>query len=172
MLGLTPQAPPADLIAVGRLHAPHGLQGWLKCRAYSDDLANLLSIPHWWVCHHRDYYRLAVAEIRPNSQPMLVRFAPCQSREEAAFLVNHTIYLPRAQWALPTGESYYWVDLVGCRVVDAKRKDLGEVISLYDTPAHDVLVLDKGLDIPFVMGESIAHVDVVARTITLHWNMD
>jgi 16S rRNA processing protein RimM len=47
----------------------------------------------------------------------------------------------RALQPLPAGE-YYWCELVGCRVEDQAGRPIGTVREIWETGAHDVLVVE------------------------------
>ena len=73
---------------------------------------------------------------------------------------------------LPTtdADEYYWRDLVGCRV-RGEDGDVGTVIRVFETPAHDVLVVEEAENthmIPFVPS-IVTAVDIGAKTIAANW---
>jgi 16S rRNA processing protein RimM len=72
--------------------------------------------------------------------------------------------------ALPPGD-HYWYELVGCDVLDEGGRRLGRVRELWDTGAHDVLVIERegGADllVPAV-DEWLHRVDPEARQVVVH----
>jgi 16S rRNA processing protein RimM len=71
---------------------------------------------------------------------------------------------------LPPGD-HYWYELVGCDVVDEGGRRLGRIRELWDTGAHDVLVIERegGADllVPAV-DEWLHEVDPEARQVVIH----
>ena len=76
----------------------------------------------------------------------------------------------------PTGENeYYWADLIGLVVVNARGQTLGEVLDLIETPGNDVLRVGdrEGNErlLPFVAAV-VLEVDLPARCIRVDWEAD
>jgi 16S rRNA processing protein RimM len=57
-------------------------------------------------------------------------------------------------------------------VRDRQGQELGRVVRLLETGAHDVLVLDGQPErlIPFVLGAVVESVDLDARSLTVTWD--
>ena len=77
---------------------------------------------------------------------------------------------------LPDGE-YYWMDIIGCDVVNVQGIELGRLESIMETGANDVFVVQddqysgKELLIPWV--ESVVlDVDLGNSLITVDWQAD
>jgi len=94
-------------------------------------------------------------------------------RDEAATLVGMEIGVPRS--ALPPCEddTYYWVDLVGLTVRNARGDMLGTVDRMLATGVHDVMVLDREGQrmIPFVRNDIVQSVDLEKGVITVDWEL-
>ena len=82
------------------------------------------------------------AEAKPHQNGFVARIDGCTDRDEAAAWRGATIGVPRNALPEIDPDEYYWRDLVGCRVV-GEDGDLGEVVRVMPTPAHDVLVVAK-----------------------------
>ena len=74
-------------------------------------------------------------------------------------------------------DSYYWVDLIGCKVINLQGESLGEIIEISDNGAHGVIAIGN-LDtkvvnqlVPFVK-EIVQNVDLPNKLITLDWQAD
>ena len=84
------------------------------------------------------------------------------------------VFVGRASFPTAGADEYYWVDLIGCAVVNREGADLGSVVDLLDTGAHSVLRVLQGETerlIPFVAAYVDA-VDLPARRITVDWGLD
>jgi 16S rRNA processing protein RimM len=80
-----------------------------------------------------------------------------------------------AETILPEPESgeYYWRDLIGAEVITAEGQRLGPVGSLFETGAHDVLVVNPGgageeVLIPF-HASYVLNVELAAGLIQVDW---
>ncbi len=66
------------------------------------------------------------------------------SREQARLLTNEYLYIRSADLGeLPEG-SYYFFDLIGCRVTDSDGHELGRVCKVENYPANDVWIIEAG----------------------------
>ena len=101
---------------------------------------------------------------------MVAQLKGVENRDQAATLMGCDIAVTRADLpALKAGE-YYWTDLIGATVVDAKGVSLGLVDRLFETGANDVMVVrgaghpGSELLIPWVLPSVITQVDLPAAT--------
>ena len=74
-------------------------------------------------------------------------------------------------------DEFYWSDLIGLTVINLQGEQLGEVDSLLETGANDVLVVKNKEQktqclVPFVMGDIVEKVDRDGKVITANWEQD
>ena len=157
-------------ITVGEIRGVYGVRGWVKLFSYTDPRANLLGFERFSVDGRPD---LVLVEGREQGKGLIGRFAGVDDRDAAAAL--HGTVLSIARDALPEPENgeYYWSDLTGLTVIDTGRGRLGQVDHLFETGAHDVMVVrpEQGTDelIPFVEGPIVQRVDLLAGEILVDW---
>ncbi len=154
-------------VTLGRIVRPHGIRGEVRIRPYGDDPAVFAELGTLDLVGHGSR---RVLRARPHGAVGIVLLEGVATMNEAQALVGVEVGVPRER--LPELEAdddeWYWVDLIGCRVVDAARGDLGVVRELFETAAHPNLVVARegkaeGL-IPFVEA-FIREVDLEARRI-------
>jgi len=172
---------PADAIEVGRVLGAWGIKGWFKVQPFAADPQALFSCKRW--------------HLRPPEGPGAVALPPLlritQSREHGGFVVagaqevadrsaaealkGARVFVSRASFPSAGADEYYWVDLIGCSVVNRDGVALGRVDDLIDTGAHSVLrvVADDVPErlIPFVAAY-IDGVDLAARQVRVDWGLD
>jgi 16S rRNA processing protein RimM len=170
---------PADAVEVGRVLGAWGIKGWIKVLPFATDPQALFSTKRWY--------------LRPSdgpgaAPPPLLRVT--ESREQAGFVVagaqevvdrnaaealkGARVFVARSSFPTAGADEYYWVDLIGCAVVNREGVAFGTVIDLIDTGAHSILRVVSGDDerlIPFVAAY-IDTVDLPARNITVDWGLD
>ena len=78
--------------------------------------------------------------------------------------------------ALPQNASneFYWVDLVGLKVVNVRDEELGVVAELFDNGAHPVMRVVAGETerlLPFV-GQVVRQVELAQGRIRVEWELD
>jgi 16S rRNA processing protein RimM len=104
--------------------------------------------------------RRAGTEARP-----LVAFDGVADRTAAEELRGAPLELAAADVPPPEDGAYFRFDLVGCDVFQGGAR-LGTVTAVEDGVAHDVLLLDSGLRLPFV-DAVVPVVDVAAARIEI-----
>ena len=75
----------------------------------------------------------------------------------------------------PEGE-YYWHDLIGLSVINQDGRRLGEVKTITETGANDVLVIESGAGqrilIPLLKGIYVQDIDLAAGRIRVEWQLE
>lgn len=154
-----------ELISVGRVGRPHGLDG------------------SFHVTQPRERVLAAATELVVDGEPVAIvrhggtasrpvlRLAGVDSREAVEALRGTDLYVPRAA-APPLGEDEWLAeDLVGCRVVDGDAP-VGVVDKLLPYPSCELLEVRrpepgaKALLVPLI-GDAVRTVDVEAKQIDI-----
>jgi 16S rRNA processing protein RimM len=137
---------PAGRVVLGQILGAIGVRGELRVRYFGDGPENFLRLQQVWVgvsARGEDARPFEVRAAR-RARPGEVRLALAQvdDREAAAALREHFVLADAAELEeLPPGE-YYWHQLVGCRVEDSDGAEIGVVREIWETGAHDVLVVE------------------------------
>jgi 16S rRNA processing protein RimM len=161
-------------IVVGEIVGPHGLQGEVRVRIAGDGPDALLNADAVWLGktptdpEARRYRVHSCGHGRKGE--VRLRFEGIEGREAVARLVGLIATSPATLLpSLPEGE-FYWYELIGCQVVSESGEAIGAVREIWETGAHDVLVVedDDGLRrlIP-TAAELMKQVDLVAQRIVV-----
>ena len=102
-----------------------------------------------------------------------------EDRTQADEIRGRVVALSRSVFPPAGDDSFYWVDLIGCVVVNTHDQMLGEVIGVDDHGAHALLQVATGATtgttaarlIPFV-AHFVLNVDMAARRILVDWELD
>jgi len=129
-----------DLVAVGRVGRPHGLDGSFFVEQASDDPARFTVGAVVYVGGERAE---VVASKRGSGGRPVIRLDR-QAPRGAELAVPREALPPTAE-----GE-YYAFQLVGLEVEEEGGRTLGRVAQVAPGVAHDVLELDSGLALPLV----------------------
>jgi 16S rRNA processing protein RimM len=187
---------PDDAVEVGRIVDAWGVKGWFKVQPFASDPQALFSSRRWHILPPE-----GAPVVRPaaptSAYPPLLRVTAAKEhgdgvvaqaqevpdRDAARALRGARVFVGRSSFPTPGPDEFYWVDLVGLRVVNRQGETLGTVAGLIDTGPHSVLRVapleapagEAGLEserlIPFVA----AYVDDVSlerRCITVDWGVD
>ena len=95
----------------------------------------------------------------------------------ALALKGARILVERDAFPKADDDSYYWVDLIGCKAINLQDEVLGDVIDVTENGAHGVIAIGdletKAIQylVPFVK-EVVHDVDLPSKKITLDWQSD
>ena len=193
-----PESPPGDLIALGRVLGAWGVRGWIKIQPFSETPAEsvLLGVALWWLMPP-DAARglgalsrpseivgsspqaLSIERARVHGDTLVARVAGMVDRAQAEALRGRTLALGRSSFPAAGDDAFYWVDLIGCTVVNPKGDAFGTVLGVDHHGAHALLRVQEdgsagaGLErlIPFV-AHFVLEVDLAARRILVDWELD
>ena len=194
MSPMMPSALPDDAIEVGRILDAWGVKGWLKILPHSTLPEALFSAKSWFLQAPDAKFRpgfnafsgtvaINVDEAKTHSDSVVAKIAGLDDRDAAEALRGCRIFLPRSSFPAATKDEYYWVDLIGLKVVNREGVVLGCVRDLMATGPHSVLCVEYATTredgsntvdermIPFV-AVYVDAVDLSARCITVDWQPD
>lgn len=179
-----------DLIELGAVQDAQGLQGQIKVRPHSSDPVALLSSKVLWLSliprrnagvassiEQASLTLYHVKQAKMHSGTVVIALDGITDRDQAEALKGARILVAREAFPKVESDSYYWVDLIGCKAVNLQGESLGEVIEVNDNGAHGIIALGdlesktvKQL-VPFVK-EVVQNVDLPNRLLTLDWQAD
>ncbi len=138
-----------DLVEVGRVAGPHGLDGKIRVKTHSGDPSGLLDVPAVRLSAEgpggaRRVRDFAVRAAQPQGGFAVFSLDGIDSLEAAKEWSGASVSVDRQELPPPGEGEYYWVDLIGCEVVDAAGDRVGEVAALEAGAAHDWLVIRRG----------------------------
>lgn len=156
-------------MVIGAVGGPFGVHGWVHVKSFTQPAENLATYRPWQLRRDIAWHPVEAA-VRPHQRGFVACIDGCADRDAASALRGAEIAVAAEVLPATDIDEYYWRDLVGCQVL-GEDGDVGTVVRVFETPAHDVLVVEgaHGADmIPFVP-EIVTAVDVVAKTIVANW---
>jgi 16S rRNA processing protein RimM len=145
-------------VPIGFVLRAHGIKGFVRVRG-SDAILHLDTV-------HVADLPMKILRAQRDKDEFLVELEGVNDRDAAELLKGAALSAERDQLPPPDEHEVYLSDLVGCRVLDLAGADLGEVISVENNGAHELLTV-KGArtwQLPFVDG-IVTSVDVAAKKI-------
>jgi 16S rRNA processing protein RimM len=144
-----------DLVRVGRVGKPHGLDGSFFVENGSEDEERFVVGARL----HVDGEPAQVVDSKRSGGRRVIRL----DREAAR---GAELAVPRSELPPPGEDEYYEFQLVGLTVEEDGGRTLGRVTSVQPGPANDVLELDSGLLLPLV-GACVLEVDLETGRILI-----
>jgi 16S rRNA processing protein RimM len=188
---LEPAELPSDAIEVGRVAGAWGIKGWFKIIPYSASPEALFSSKRWFLLPpekragvvakaplFKGTQLLKILIAKEHADTVVVQADGVDDRNTAELLKSCRIFISRSAFPTAAKDEYYWVDLMGCEVVNREGIVLGTVKDLIATGPQTVVVAERDVEgkpvetlIPFVD----AYVDTVSladKRITVDWQLD
>jgi len=169
-----PMMPDAERIVLGEVAGAHGLRGELRVRVAGDSPDHLLEVEAIWLSR-----RVADPEARryavidrglARAGEVRLRLRGIDHRDQVQPLVGQLVTAPSSILpALPEGE-FYWYELIGCRVESESGEVAGTVREIWETGAHDVLMVEDEDGVRRLLptaAELMKRVDLEARQIVV-----
>lgn len=185
---------PDDLIELGKVQDAYGLKGWVSIVPASSTPEVLLRAKTWWVSRLREGYpsgassrvnaryssrptqtdliftEVDVLACKAHGSKLVAHLMGFEDRTRAEALKGARVFVSRAKFPSPEQGEFYWVDLIGCDVVNLQGQALGKVSQVTDHGAHAIIEVGKHL-IPFVE-VYVPNVSLSERLITVDWQED
>ncbi len=188
---LEPTQLPPDAIEVGRIGDAWGIKGWFKIIPYSASPEALFSSKSWFLLPpepragvmaktplFKTPQLLKIRIAKEHSDGVVAQADGVDDRNTSELLKSCRIFIARSSFPTAAKNEYYWIDLMGCEVVNREGLVLGTVKDLISTGPQTVIVAERELEgkacetlIPFVD----AYVDTVSledKRITVDWQLD
>jgi 16S rRNA processing protein RimM len=146
----------SDLVTVGRVGRPHGVDGSFFVEDASDAEGR-------FAAGARLYVDGAPAEVVASKRGAGGRRVIKVDRDVPR---GATLAVPRADLPEPDEDAYYVFQLVGLAVEEEGGRELGVVTDVHNGPANDAVELDTGLLLPLVAA-CVLEIDVDARRIVV-----
>jgi 16S rRNA processing protein RimM len=146
----------SDLVPVGRVGRPHGIDGAFFVEGPSERAELYAKGAQLYV--GGEPARVAVSRRGGGNRPVIKLDRPAER--------GATLAVPRESLPSLAEDEYYAFQLVGLAVEEEGGRFLGHVAEVVDYPANDVLELDSGVSLPLV-GACVRSVDVEGGRIVV-----
>lgn len=162
------------LVVIGKALGAHGTQGDLRVQVLGDGPGNLMRAPRVALGVGNEdpaarWYEVIEVALGRGGE-VRARLEGVDTREGAAALTGLLVLGDSSHFeALPDGE-HYWYEWIGCAVETSDGRKLGTVRELWETGAHDVLIVEDetGRDLLLPAARALLReVDVAGRRIVI-----
>ena len=159
-------------VALGYISAVHGIKGWVKVHSWTRPMEAILNYQPWLLGEEKR--PVSIVDGRRQGKGMAALLPGMQDREQAMSLIGQQISVNRDQMTPTDKDEYYWSDLEGLEVHTLKGEILGRVDRLMETGANDVLIIrgEREHLVPFVQGQYVTNIDLVAGRMDVDWDPD
>lgn len=167
----------SDMLVVGKIGAPYGVQGWVKITTYTDETQGVFDYSPWFLGDNGTEYQ--VDNWRTHNKGVVAKLVGVDTRDDADSIKNLDISIKAEQLPQLADDEYYWRELVGMQVMTESGYDLGTVKEMFETGSNDVMLVkansndafgQKERMLPFLHDQVIKEVNKQARTIKVDWD--
>lgn len=155
-------------ILLGEISGVHGIRGDILVRTYTETPEAIAS--YGPLADATGTKTFALKIVRVTDKGVVARIAGISDRTTAEALRGTKLFVARNQLPEAKASEYYHTDLIGLEALDEDGAHLGEIVSVQNFGAGDLLELkpDAGATefIPFE-DQWVPHVDIAARTVTI-----
>jgi 16S rRNA processing protein RimM len=159
-----------ELIAVGRVGAPHGMRGAVFVTPWTDAPDARFASGSVLLTQPVTVGPLTVAAMQPRGGRLVVQFTRVNDRTEAERLRGTELLVRAADRpSLVDPDEFYDSDLIGLRAHTVDGRELGPVHDVVHTPGGDhLLLIVEGRQrlVPFVAA-IVPNVDIAAGTLVI-----
>ncbi|MBQ2917235.1 MAG: 16S rRNA processing protein RimM [Clostridia bacterium] len=160
-----------EYFEIGQIVNTSGLKGEIKIKPFTDDITKFNNFKTIYVSIKKELKEFEVEKVRFSKNMVFLKLKGIDTIEEAENYRNLYIKRKRDKEEKLEEDTYYIVDLIGCRVYADDQKELGEVVDVFSTGSNDIYVvkdeLGKQVLLPAIK-DVIKNVDIENRTIIVH----
>jgi len=159
-----------EWIMVGRITRPQALKGWFRLQPEIDDLEVFSPGLRISIAPESGRPReLEIEQVQIRPRLVLLKAVGIDSCEAADSLRGQIVYL--AASALPElpEDSFYYYELIGCKVVQTDGSPVGEVREIQPGPGGDIVIIQREKDEIMIPAAKafIKSIDMKERTIMI-----
>ena len=164
----------SDWVVLGRVSGLFGVNGWVRVFSHTEPREGIIRYHPVFLKRQDEWREFRIEAGRAHGAGVVLKFAGCDDRGQAAALIPSDIAVHRAQLPPPAPGEYYWADLEGLRVVTLEGAELGVISHLLATGANDVVVVrgERERLLPFVRGQVVVEVNLEQRLLRVDWDPD
>ncbi|MBL6986511.1 MAG: ribosome maturation factor RimM [Methylobacter sp.] len=161
-----------QLISVGKISGVFGIKGWVKVFSFTDPRENILTYSPWLLKKDDETKTLGVVDGQLQGKTIVAQLTDVDDRNQAESLMGWDIFITQDQLPKTAKDEYYWSDLIGLNVETIDGIQLGQVDSLLETGANDVIIVqgERERVIPFLQGKTVISIDLVVGKIVVDWD--
>ncbi|MDZ7698364.1 MAG: ribosome maturation factor RimM [Deltaproteobacteria bacterium] len=158
-----------NLVLLGKVVRPHGLEGLLRIQSYAESERSFLNAETIYLKPVSGSPQKAqIRSLRPHKKVYLMAIGGIGSIEAAEALRGAEIWVPEDALIREEG-MYFWYELLGLEVYLKSGEWLGNVSQIIETKSHDIYKItaaDKEIFVP-ATHEVVEEIDLDQKTMII-----
>ena len=127
-----------DLIAIGKIVAPHGVRGELRVAVLTEFPERFFKMKEVIV---EGKGNMTITGARAHQEMILLTLSGVNDRDEASALRGRLLQVTRSELTVLPENKFYVFDLIGVDVFDEAGKKIGKLADVLQPGANDVYVI-------------------------------
>ena len=163
-----------EIVVMGKVLAPYGVNGWVKVYSFTEKLESFLTYKKLYLSKdQKNWLEINVKEIKLHGKKIIANFSEIADRTQAENYKNYLIGVPKDYLPQLNEDQHYWNDLIGFEVLNLQNVSFGLVNTYIETGANDVIVVkgDKERLIPYT-SMTVLKIDTIKDKIIVDWDED
>ena len=160
-----------EYFEIGQIVNTSGLKGEIKIKPFTDDITKFNSFKTIYISVKKELKEFEIEHVRFSKNMVFLKLKGIDTIEEAENYRNLYLKIKRDKDEKLEEDTYYIVDILGCKVYTDEQKELGEVVDVFSTGSNDVYVvkdeLGKQVLLPAIK-DVIKNVDIENKLIIVH----
>ena len=137
--------PPEDLLQIGKVIRPHGLDGLLRIWPYTQSKETFLGVDTVFLQPDQgQIHEYRVLSAKPHKTIFLVRLDGMDSLDKAEKLRGAEILIHKNQLKREHEDEYFWFELIGLKVCLNTGRYMGVLQDIIATGSNDIYVVQEG----------------------------
>jgi 16S rRNA processing protein RimM len=163
-----------NYLTIAKVGKKTGLRGCFNLISYTAPPENILRYKSLAISNNSASKTYEVEYIKhKNKNIFTCKLKEVSTPEDASKLTNQEIKIHRSQLPELTDDEYYWADLIGLRVINDNKEEIGFITNIFETGANDILEVKSKLShhlIPY-LDDVIINVDIDSQTMVVNWDI-
>ena len=161
-----------EYLIIGKIVKPFGIRGEVKIYPITDSLLRFKDLRHAYMQNGSLYDRYEVNHVRLSTEFVLLKFKGLESRTDAEKFRDKYIYVDRENAVELEDSSYFYYDLLDCKVITTEGALVGMVCDVQNAGSCDVYFVrtqskdENELLIPAV-SSVVKNIDIKKKEITI-----
>lgn len=159
-----------EYLEIGQIVNTSGLKGFLKVIPLTDDITRFEDLKTVYIQEKKDLVEFKIQEVKYSKNMVLLKLKGIDDIGEAEKFKNFYIKINRKDAVELEEDSYFIVDIIGCKVFTDENEFLGKVIDVFQTGSNDVYTVknneDKEILLPAIE-DVIKDIDIANKKIVV-----
>lgn len=160
-----------EYFEIGQIVNTTGLKGVIKVKPFTDDITRFEDLKTIYISMKNELREFPIEQVRYNKNMVLLKLKGIDTIEEAEKYRNLYLKIHRKDAGELEENTYFIVDILGCKVCTEQGEELGSLIDIFPTGSNDVYVVKneegKQVLLPAIK-EVIKKVDIENKLIIVH----